>query len=114
MGMTKIASRIIARFGQSGAIVRPVVMDDSVHPPTLGTPTTHPATIAVIDWDARDRDGTNIRADDLRILVSTEGLAIEPENTDRLTVGGRTYSIVRVSKIAPDGVVRIYDVQVRA
>ncbi|QFT62076.1 hypothetical protein [Roseivivax sp. THAF30] len=113
MGLTKTASRLIARYGQAGTFVRPGEADDTTYPPTPGEPTEHPCTVAVVDYESEDRDGSNIQTNDLRALVSVEGLAITPNNGDSLIVAGKTFAVVRVMPLAPDGVVRFYDVQVR-
>jgi len=111
MGMTETASRIIARFGQAGAFERTSEQLNPWDPP--GTTTTHPATVAVVTYDQDHRDGTLIRADDLRVLVSVAGLDIEPAVSDKLIVGGETYNIVHVAPLGPDGVPRFHDLQVR-
>jgi len=113
MGMIETASRLIAQWGQAGTFVRPGEADEGVYPPIPGEPTYHAAKVAVVDYTSEDRDGTNIQANDLRALVSVEGLSITPDNGDSLTVAGKTFSVVRVVPLAPDGVARFYDVQVR-
>lgn len=113
MGMTDTASRIIAQFGQEGVFVRAGEPDESTYPPTPGVTTYHPATLAVVDYAQEDRDGTNIQDNDLRALVSIEGLGIVPTNSESLTVAGKTFSVERVVPLAPDSVTRFYDIRVR-
>ncbi|WP_177228401.1 hypothetical protein [Roseovarius indicus] len=111
--MTETASRLIAKWGQAGTFVRPGEADETTYPPTPGTPTNHAATVCVVDYTSEDRDGSNIQANDLRAFVAVEDLDITPDNGDSLTVAGKTFSVVRVVPMAPDGVARFYDVQVR-
>ena len=117
MGMTETASRIIARFGQAGTFERPgeggPTSPDQVGIVPEPEPEIHPATVAVVTYDESLRGGTLIQANDLRALVSVEGLDIVPSVSDRLTVGAAEYVIVNVSPLGPDGVPRFYDLQVR-
>ena len=69
MGMIETASRIIAQFGQAGTFERPGEPGGDPWAPTPGTPTFHPATVAVVTYDQSYRDGTLIQANDLRVLV---------------------------------------------
>lgn len=114
MGMTETASRIIARFGQTGTFLRRGEQTGG-EPwnPTFGPDTEHPATVAVVDYEQGQRSDSAIQADDLRALVSVEGLDITPTVAERLRVGTREFAVVRVTPLAPDGVTRFYDVQVR-
>lgn len=113
MGMTETASRIIKRFGQTGTFERASTPTGDAWNPTPGTPTTYTATVAVVDYEQQHRDGELIRADDLRVLVSVEGLDTVPTLADRLTIGGDAYCIAKVTPLAPDGTPRFYDLQVR-
>ena len=113
MGMIETASRIIARFGQAGTFERPGDGPQNPWDPPEGDPTLHPATVAVVTYDQSYRDGTLIQANDLRVLVSVEGLDIVPSVSDRLTVGAADFVIVNVAPHGPDGVPRFYDLQVR-
>ncbi len=113
MGMTETASRIIKRFGQPGTFERPGPPGGDPWAPTPGVPTYHDATVAVVTYEQEHRDGTLIQANDLRVLVSVEGLDIVPKLSDRLAIGGIEYSLANVTPLAPDGVVRFYDLQVR-
>jgi hypothetical protein len=59
-------------------------------------------------------DGTLIERDDRRVFLSVEGLTIQPETSDRLVLDGVTYLLVSIHPLAPDGVVRFYELQARA
>ena len=114
MGMTETASRIIKRFGQPGTFNRRGEQTGGeAWNPTYGPDTQHPATVAVVAYEQERRDGSLIQANDLRVLVSVEGLDIVPTLADRLVVGTREFSLANVTPLAPDGVVRFYDLQVR-
>lgn len=113
MGMIETASRIIKRFGQTGTFERAGAPGGTPWAPEPGEPTYHTATVAVVNYEQEHRDGTLIQANDLRVLVSVEGLGIVPTLADKLTVGGAEYSIANVTPLAPDGTARMYDLQVR-
>jgi hypothetical protein len=111
--MIKTASRIIAKFGQAGTFERLGAEPQNPWDPPESEPTSYPATVAVVAYDQSYRDGTLIQANDLRVLVSVEGLDIVPSVSDRLSVGAAEFSIANVTPLAPDGVARFYDLQVR-
>lgn len=111
MGMIEKASRIIARFGQAGVLRQTVNGGDPWAPVQIETDT--PVTVAVVDYAQEVRDGTLIQSGDLRALVSVEGLDVSPTTADSLIVGGVEYVIARIAPLAPDGVVRFFDMQVR-
>lgn len=110
--MIETASRIIARFGQAGQFER--IENPPVNPgDPPGTTVYHDATVAVVSYETDHRDGTLILANDLRVLVSVEGLSITPSVSDRIHVGSVRFNIIRVLSVAPDGVARFHDLQVR-
>lgn len=59
------------------------------------------------------RAGSTIEANDVRLIVATEGLTAPPTPADKLIVGGTTYTIVEVKPLRPGGVDLLYDVQAR-
>lgn len=111
--MTAMASRLIARWGQAAEIEVPGEMTGPEYAPVQGPPTLHPCTVALTDYETEERDGTLIAADDVRALVSVDGLSIAPTTADKLLIGGDPFTIVRVAPLAPDGVARFYELQVR-
>lgn len=105
------AERLIARFGQTGAIRR-TVSDGDVFNPSQTT-TDYAATLVVLDFAKKDIDGTLILQTDQLVYVSTASLAISPEVTDRLVVGGAVLTIVNAKPLAPAGTVVFWELQVR-
>jgi hypothetical protein len=116
------AERLIARFGQTGALRRMVSDGDPFNP--VLTETDYVCTFAVLDYAKRDIDGTLIRQTDQQIYLSTAGLSVTPETTDQLVVGG-TWSgsppasngtpltVINVKPLSPSGAVVYYELQVR-
>lgn len=111
MGMKDAASRIIARFGQAGTL-RQIVNSGPEWAP-VQTEVDTAITVAVVEYAQEVRDGTLIQSGDLRALVSVEGLSVTPTTADKLIVGGVEHVIARIAPLAPDGVVRFFDMQVR-
>lgn len=105
------ASRLLARFGLTGAIRR-YAASGSPHDPTL-TPTDYAATL----FDDPDGwqgaiDGTLVRMTDKKVIVSV--LAIQPTESDKIVIGGSEYEIVRVMPLSPSGVDVMWTIQARA
>lgn len=105
------AERLIARFGQTGTLRRTVSDDDPFNP--TQTTTDYPCTFAVLDYEKRDVDGTLIKQTDQMAYVSTAGLSIAPETTDRLVIGGTPFTVVNVKPLSPAGTVVYFELQVR-
>lgn len=94
-----------------GQLLRRAPADTSVYPVAPGAETALPVAMVLTAYSDRDRDGTTIRAGDVKVMI--EAGAVEPSTSDRLTVGGRTYSIEAVKAIQPGGVVLYWEVQAR-
>lgn len=112
------AARLIERFGQGAVLLRPATggvpdyslpLDYQMH----GNDEELACTVVVDNYSERDRDGTNILANDVKLLVSTEGLTVTPANGDKIRVSGQTYSVVTVSETAPGGVAVMWTIQAR-
>lgn len=105
------AKRLIARFGQTGALRRTTLDDDPFNP--TSTTADHACTFAVLDYAKKDVDGTLIRQTDQMVYLSVAGLSITPETTDQLIVGGAVMTVVNVKPLSPAGTVLFYELQVR-
>lgn len=105
------AERLIARFGQTGALRRTTSDADPFNPSQ--TTADHACTFAVLDYAKSMVDGTLIKQTDQMVYLSTSGLAITPETTDRLVVGGSPLTIVNVKPLSPAGTVLMWELQVR-
>lgn len=117
MGLTpETAIRLIRRYGQAAEILRqgPPVSDGGGGS-TPGPVAPYPARVFVASYDVSDvQSGSGIiEADDRKVLVSIEGLTTTPEPGDVLRIDGAEPRVIRVSPVAPDGVVLFWSVQTR-
>ena len=111
----RMAQRLIARFGRVVEIVRPgEPIDDGYGNEVPGEPTIHPATAAVIDATVvlANQLSASLEPGDVRVLVSTAGLAIEPSTSDTLRMDGADWVISRAAQLATDGVPVFFDLVV--
>ncbi|UOM34863.1 hypothetical protein [Acuticoccus sp. I52.16.1] len=110
-----IARRLIARFGQDAVIMRPgEPTDDGYGNEIPGEPTAYPARAAVIDANvvlAHQQTGS-LEPGDVRVLISTEGLPIEPDTADALWIGSEDWIITSVARLATDGEPLFFDMRV--
>jgi len=104
------ASRLIARFGTTGAIRRSVASGDEWNP-TL-TETDYACTLCVTDYTMFERGNSLIGATDRKVMISTAGLDIEPTNADQVVIAGQPYEIKRIDPLKPAGVVVMWQAQV--
>lgn len=107
------AERLLARFGQAGALREPGEPTGPAYNPTPGEPTYHPCTCVVLEYDLREVDGSSVLATDRKVLISTEGLAVEPSTERSLLLGGTEHAIISVRPLSPAGTVLLWEAQIR-
>lgn len=109
------ANRLIAKFGQLGAIRRVGEGTGPEWDPTPGSAVDHDAFMAVLDYDSTDVDGTRILATDKYVLVAVGNLPIEIGLSDKVVeADGTVYSIVPPLKpLKPAGTIVFYEIQAR-
>lgn len=105
------ADRLIARFGQTGAIRRQAKTGTS-YDPTITT-ADHACTFAVLDYSNREVDGSRVLATDKKVMLKAGGLAITPTTDDKLVIGWVAHSILRVETLSPGGTVLCWTLQCR-
>ena len=76
------------------------------------SPTTYELAGMVQDYPRAMIDGTLIRAEDRRVMLTAT--SVVPTVADRLTIGGKAYAIVSIKEVAPAGVPLYYEAQARA
>ncbi|MBX4920993.1 hypothetical protein HJA76_14975 [Rhizobium bangladeshense] len=97
------AKRLIEKYGQAGNIRRiappdPVTGGD-------GTPTDYPVKLVPMTYDQRYVDGSNVRASDRQLYISSVGLAIKPTVGDQaVTADGVSYHIIAADPNNYDGI----------
>lgn len=104
------AVKLIAKFGQAGAIRRTTV-GDGYDP----TPVDEDFACKLVDLDVEERsiDGTLVLRGDRTVYLSTEGLTIEPLRTDRVVIGGEPHTVVDVKPLQPGGLVVFWELLAR-
>ncbi len=118
--MQQTSNRLLKGKGQTVTLTHTV---PGTYDPTTGqitnTTTTQTGTGAVIDWDARQVDGTLIKVGDRRLLLSplnSSGAALTaPVLGDTVTdAAGVVYTLVAPLKtISPAGTAVLYDCNLR-
>lgn len=107
------ADRLLANFGATGAIRRETPGSGPAYNPGDPTVTDYPVTLALTSYNARQVDGTRIRAEDRKALVSASA-AVVPTTSDLLIAAdGAILKIVDVKSISPAGTTVLYECQVR-
>lgn len=117
MGMkTKTASRLIARHGQAASLLRPGEgTTDGFGGYTPGPDTAYPCTVFIAAYTVNEEfiAAGLLDVGDSRVLLSVEGLAIQPETTDKIQVGDTILGIATVTPHAPGGVIFFYEIKAR-
>ena len=106
------ADRLITRFGQAATLIRQVQISGPDYDPTFAKQ-SRDCTIAVLDYENREIDGTRIQAGDKKVLVSAVGLSPEPSTVDRIDIGDEEHAIISVKPLSPAGTPVFYEVQAR-
>jgi len=116
MGLTKIASRLIAKHGRAIEILREVPGEpDGFGGTTPGTvvPYAAVALSATYAVELQLVAGGLLGIGDQRIFAAVDGLAIIPTTDDQVRMEGTEYRTIRVSPLSPAGEVIFWEMQVR-
>lgn len=106
-----VAEKLIAKFGQTGAIRRDAKYGSDRNP-TITT-TDYPCKLVDLDYDETKIDGTLIKRGDRMVYMSTEGLSIVPSTSDKAVIASVAHAIVSVKPLSPGGTVVMWAVQAR-
>jgi hypothetical protein len=116
MGLTQIASRLIKKYGQAATLLRPGEGTDDGYGNVIDGPDVpYPVTLlsATYAIELQLIAGGFLDVGDQRVLVSVEGLAVDPVTTDKLRIDGTEFEVRRVSPLSPAGEVIFWEMQVR-
>lgn len=105
------AEKLIAKFGQTGALRRVSASGPAYDPIT----TTNDYTVKLVDldYDETQISGTLITRGDRRVYLSTIGLSIVPANGDKILIGGVEHAILGVKPLQPSGTIVFWELQAR-
>lgn len=116
MGLTERATRLIASKGRAVTLKREALGEpDGFGGYLPGEVTSYPATAATARYEQELAliAGGLVEAGDLRLIVSVDGLAIEPEPGDRVEAEGEEYRVLNVAAVGTAGTAHFFDLQVR-
>lgn len=105
------AIKLIAKFGQVGAIRRTTVSGPDYDPVT--TDEDFPCRLVDLDVEESSIDGTLVLRGDRTVYLSTEGLNIDPLRTDCVLISGVPHTIVEVKPLQPGGLVVFWELLAR-
>ena len=112
-GLQKTAKKLLTKYGKTVKIIRE---EDGVYDPATGAITASTKVFsgfaAVMQYQSKDVDGTNILSSDVKILI--ENLSTEVKVGDIVEVAqGEQYSVVSPAKISPAGINVMTTIQAR-
>lgn len=116
MGLKRIASRLIARHGRTATLLRPNEgTTDAYGVYVPGADTSYSVKILPAKFATELTLVHSAYFDfaDMRVLLSADGLNIEPQTTDKLNIDGTEFEVRKVSTLAPAGEVIFWEMQVR-
>ena len=96
----------------AGTIIRTSGADETTYPPPPGAETKYACSVVLSSYSARDRQGTEITARDMKALIAADA-ETDPRNGDALRVAGQTFNIVNVEAVQPGGEVLRWKAQAR-
>ena len=131
MSGAEIAAQVAAAMGEAGAetgngepliayMIRSTGAVETVYPPVPGEDVSYSTTALVSNYSARDRDGTQITARDVKLMLAvpladSEGNETEPKNGDTIALSdARVLHVVDVKSLQPGGVVLYWVCQARS
>lgn len=102
-------------LAEAGMTVTLTYATESTYTPGTGVTkveATESAAGVLLEYSTSDRNGTDIKQHDKRLLVAPT-LARIPQKGDRFTIAGEAYQVIHNNVLAPTGVPLLHDVQVR-
>jgi len=111
---TTIAKRIIDKFSTDHVSVRErsLTKDRVALTTSVGANTDTALNAVVTNFDKGEIDGTEILANDLKIIADSQK-AISKSDGDQILIGSTTYRIMAIREINPAGTVLAYEIQAR-
>lgn len=112
--MRALAVDLINEYGKTIKLTREITTFD----PSTGQTVTTETDYSVVstppaDFSRSRVDGTLIQQGDMYIEIAAQGLAIAPEDTDKVTIDGQVWSIVGISPVYSGELVTMYGLQLR-
>lgn len=113
-GLRETAHRLLGDKGRAMTLHKatPGAYDTSAGAAPVTT-TDYACTGAEFDYPALLIDGTSIQAGDKKVLLSAQGLSVEPDVGDDITSGSTRRRIIAAKAVAPAGAVVVWQLQVR-
>lgn len=112
--MAATAAEMLREFGVSVTVSRltPGAYDPETGTNAAGTTQTWTPWGVMLEYSQREIDGTNIKAGDQRVYMSTTA-DLDPKPADTVTIGTEVWRVVTSRTLAPAGLKVLLDVQVR-
>lgn len=106
--------KLFDRYGQAITLTRatPGAYNVATGATAAGTTTQYVGTGVLFDYAQRDIDGTNVRIGDQLAYLAVDDL-VAPATGDTVTVGAKTYNVVRGEQLNPAGTAVLYKAQLR-
>jgi hypothetical protein len=103
----------LEELGKPGGLIVDGVQTDHDYNPRYAEPVVHPVTVVQGKFTKEYNQGTLVELGDIKFLVSTDGVTVDPTLANRLRVEGVTYQIVRIDPVSPGPTVVLWVVQAR-
>jgi hypothetical protein len=104
---------LINEFGKDGQLAVNVPATGAPYDSQLDSETLYPVRLVQTKFKKADNNGTLVVEGDVLYLVSTQGVTIDPDLADRMTVGGVTYQVVRIDPLVPGPVIMFWYIHAR-
>ncbi len=110
-----VADDLLAEFGATCILAVPGAgtYDPATGTKSNGSSTDHNITAVVLNFPQKYIDGTLIKTGDKRVILSSVGLAVDPEPGHVFIDGGGSNKVITAKAVAPAGSAVIWILQVR-
>lgn len=111
---TAMPKKLIDKFSTDHVSVRErsLTKDRVALTTTVGANTDTALNAVVTNFDKGEIDGTEILANDLKIIADSQK-SISKSDGDQILIGSTTYRIMAIREINPAGTVLAYEIQAR-
>ena len=104
---------LIQNFGDDGVLITAGETHDEPYDSRLNDECEIDIKFVRTSFTEDNNNGTIVEVGDLMLLVSTEGVSIDPDLAQRVIMNCKQYQVVRIDPLKPGSVIMLWKIQVR-
>jgi len=104
---------LIDEFGNDGYLIVNDAASGAPYESQIGAEVLHPIRLVQTLFKKSDNSGTLVEMGDVLFLVSTQGVAINPDLANRMKVDNIIYQVVKIDPLKPGPIIMLWKIHAR-